>query len=195
MQNWPPMPGDYSVLEKESKVAIVTLTSNPENFSIPEAAIVGSLKTENLGIERIIVNIISNPKIRAFILCGKESQGHYAGQALLSVWKNGADENMKIKGAKGPIPYLENITQEAVKRFQRQIHTMENLIGELNPEAVRAKTREINAMNLPIFDEEPMYATQRKESKKTVVSGAENMLVLPGGFVVDPLGFSIRQAV
>ena len=189
------MPGDYRVLEEESKVAIVTLTSNPEDFSIPEAAIVGSLKTENLGIERIIVNIISNPKIRAFILCGKESQGHYAGQALLSVWKNGADENMKINGAKGPIPYLENITQEAIARFQRQITIMEDMIGEINTEVVRAKTKEINAMKHPNFNEEPMYATQRKESKKTVVSGAENMLVLPGGFVVDPVSFSIRQAV
>ena len=195
MQNWPPMPGDYRVLEEESKVAIVTLTSNPEDFSIPEAAIVGSLKTENLGIERIIVNIISNPKIRAFILCGKESQGHYAGQALLSVWKNGADENMKIKGAKGPIPYLENITQEAVARFQRQITIMEDMIGELDQKTVSIKAREINAMKHPNFNEEPMYATQRKESKKTVVSGAENMLVLPGGFVVDPVSFSIRQAV
>ncbi len=194
MQNWPPMPGDYKVLEKQSKVAVVTLTTNPDEFSIPEAAIVGSLKTENLGIERIIANIISNPKIRAFILCGKESQGHFAGQALLSVWKNGADENMKIIGAKGPIPYLENITQEAIARFQRQIALMEDLIGETNTEAVRAKTREINAMRLPEFNEEPMHAASRKESKKTVVSGAENMLVLPGGFVVDPVSFEIKCA-
>ncbi|MCK5233669.1 MAG: tetrahydromethanopterin S-methyltransferase subunit A [Candidatus Aenigmarchaeota archaeon] len=195
MQNWPPMPGDYKVLEEESKVAIVTLTSNPEDFGIPEAAIVGSLKTENLGIERIIANIISNPKIRAFILCGKESQGHYAGQALLSVWKNGADKDMKIIDAKGPIPYLENITQEAVKRFQRQIVLMEDLIGELDTEVVRAKTIEINAMRFSEFNEESMQAASRKESKKIAVSGAENMLVLPGGFVVDPVSFSIKQVV
>ena len=195
MQNWPPMPGDYKVLEEESKVAIVTLTSNPEDFGIPEAAIVGSLKTENLGIERIIANIISNPKIRAFILCGKESQGHYAGQALLSVWKNGVDKDTKIIDAKGPIPYLENITQEAIARFQRQIALMEDLIGELDTEVVRAKTIEINAMRFSEFNEESMQAASRKESKKIAVSGAENMLVLPGGFVVDPVSFSIKQVV
>ncbi|MCK4555381.1 MAG: hypothetical protein KAT83_02135, partial [Candidatus Aenigmarchaeota archaeon] len=146
------------------------------------------------GIERIITNIISNPKIRAFILCGKESQGHFAGQALLAVWKNGADKDMKIIGAKGPIPYLENITQEAVARFQRQIAVMEDLIGEADTEVVRAKTLEINAMRLPEFNEGPMQAVGRKESKKTVVSNAENMLVLPGGFVVDPVSFAIKCA-
>lgn len=200
MQNWPPLAGDYKVLGEKKKVAVVTLTTSPENFALPEAAIVGSLKTENLGVERIIINTISNPAIRAFIICGEESHGHRAGQALYSAWKNGADEKMKIIGALGPIPYLENITGDAVARFKRQVAVMEDMAGEMDKEKVRAKILEIEAKELPEFSEEPMFVlgTGKKQKGKVATNAeqaekAENMLVLPGGFLVDPLSFKIES--
>jgi len=40
------------------------------------------MHTENLGIERLITNILANPEIRFLILCGEDTQkavGHLLG--------------------------------------------------------------------------------------------------------------------
>ncbi|MEA3342882.1 MAG: methyltransferase, partial [archaeon] len=71
--------GDYKIINKRGRICIDTLTSPIENFFLSEALIAGSHKTENLGVERIIVNIVANPCVRAIIICGRESFGHYAG--------------------------------------------------------------------------------------------------------------------
>ena len=39
----------------------------------PEIAIVGALHTENLGIERLIQNVLANPYLRFVIVCGPDS--------------------------------------------------------------------------------------------------------------------------
>ena len=55
---WPVVKGDYTVGNPKSRIAVVTLASyiNPS----PEAALWGSSKTENLGVEKIVANVISN---------------------------------------------------------------------------------------------------------------------------------------
>jgi tetrahydromethanopterin S-methyltransferase subunit A len=40
----------------------------------PELAITGTLQTENLGIERLIPNVLANPNIRFLVVCGAEVQ-------------------------------------------------------------------------------------------------------------------------
>jgi tetrahydromethanopterin S-methyltransferase subunit A len=47
---WPVVRGDYKVGNPQSRIAVVTLASsiNPQ----PEAALWGSSKTENLGVEK-----------------------------------------------------------------------------------------------------------------------------------------------
>ena len=56
---WPPLPGAYTVLRYQAPVAVCTL--NDEDLAralvsarLPELAIVGTLHTENLGIERLV---------------------------------------------------------------------------------------------------------------------------------------------
>ena len=47
-------------------------------------AIVGTMHTENLGIERVIKNVLANPHIRFLLLCGEDTQqavGHLPGQS------------------------------------------------------------------------------------------------------------------
>ena len=51
-----------------------TLTSEDLTTAVvqeaePEIAIVGTLHTENLGIERLIHNILANPNLRFVIVC------------------------------------------------------------------------------------------------------------------------------
>ncbi|MEM3584285.1 MAG: hypothetical protein QW193_03260, partial [Nitrososphaerales archaeon] len=80
------------------------------------AALAGYLQTENVGIEKIICNIVANPNIRYLIVCGVESSGHQPGQTLQALVDNGVDEKRRIIGAEAPTPYLYNIPLEAIKR-------------------------------------------------------------------------------
>jgi len=106
------------------------------------AALSGYLQTENVGIEKIICNIVANPNIRYLIVCGVESSGHQPGQTLSALTQNGIDEKRRIIGAEAPTPYLYNIPVEAIERFRQQI-TLVNLaleddpIPARNPEVVR----------------------------------------------------------
>ncbi len=64
-EEWPVITGDYIVGDPESPVAVATLASHIEEIpSAAGAAIAGPCKTENLGIEKVVANIISNPNIR-----------------------------------------------------------------------------------------------------------------------------------
>jgi tetrahydromethanopterin S-methyltransferase subunit A len=93
------------------------------------AALAGMLQTENIGIEKIVCNIVANPNIRFLIVCGVESSGHQPGQALSSLMRNGVDERRNIVGAEGPTPYLYNIPLVSIERLRKQV-TLIELIEE-----------------------------------------------------------------
>jgi tetrahydromethanopterin S-methyltransferase subunit A len=95
----------------------------------------GSLKTENIGIEKIVANVISNPHIRYLVVCGDDIRGHRAGSSIIALNKNGIDEKHRIIDAPGAIPYIENLNKEAIERFQKQIEIV-NLIGNRNKKEI-----------------------------------------------------------
>ena len=127
------MEGDYLIGNPASRVAICTLadTELPGELKseglLEKAAIVGPLSTENLGIERVIRNLISNPNISFLILCGRDSRGHRAGQALLSLKDNGVDDNRRITGALGPRPVLRNVTDEELTAIRQRITVIDEI--------------------------------------------------------------------
>lgn len=90
--------------------------------------IVGKTETENIGIDKVIKNIITNPAIRFFILTGKDPEGHLSGKTLLALWQNGVDEKMRVVSAPGTHPVLKNVTLEEVEGFREQIKVID-LIG------------------------------------------------------------------
>lgn len=100
------------------------------------AALSGTLQTENIGVEKIICNVVANPNIRYLIICGPESPGHLVGDALLALAKNGLDEQKRIIGTEAPTPYLFNIPSEFVERFRKQL-TVINLVNEGSPDILR----------------------------------------------------------
>ena len=100
------------------------------------AALAGTLQTENIGIEKVICNTVSNPNIRHLIVCGPESPGHLVGETILALVNNGVDERRRIIGTKAPTAYLFNIQPEFVERFRKQI-TVIDLINEGSPEILR----------------------------------------------------------
>lgn len=100
------------------------------------AALAGTLQTENIGIEKIICNVVSNPNIRYLVVCGPESPGHLVGDAILALARNGLDDRKRIIRAEAPTPFLFNVQPEFVKRFRDQI-TVIDLVNEGSPEVIR----------------------------------------------------------
>ena len=124
-EGWPVISGDYVVGDPESPVAVTTLASHIE-ADLSGAAIAGPCKTENLGVEKVVANIISNPNIRFLILSGAEVQGHITGQSFKALHENGCDpDKKKIIGATGAIPFVENVPLDGVERFQQQLEIFE----------------------------------------------------------------------
>ncbi|MCG2676737.1 tetrahydromethanopterin S-methyltransferase subunit A, partial [bacterium] len=137
-----------------SPVAVVVMlnapygTMPPEVKSIPPeidklvrsavetgAALSGTLQTENIGIEKIVCNIVGNPNIRHIVLCGIDVEGHHSGDAIRALIENGVNERRTIIGSTAVTPYLFNIPKESIERFRKQV-TLINLLGEMNPEVI-----------------------------------------------------------
>lgn len=85
------------------------------------AALAGTVQTPNIGIEKIVCNIVANPNIRYLILGGPESEGHLTGAALKALLTNGIDDKRRIIGTEAPHPFLYNLPIQAIDRFRDQI--------------------------------------------------------------------------
>ncbi len=165
--NWPVISGDYIVGDPESPVAVTTLASHIES-DLSGAAIAGPCKTENLGVEKVVANIISNPNIRFLILAGAEVQGHITGQSFKALHENGADpDKKKIIGATGAIPFVENVPLEGVERYQQQLELVD-LIDTEDIGTIQAKINECVEKDPGAFEE--MYLVididEEKSDKK-----------------------------
>ncbi|MEE0934041.1 MAG: tetrahydromethanopterin S-methyltransferase subunit A [Methanobrevibacter sp.] len=156
-EEWPVITGDYIVGDPESPVAVATLASHIEEIpSAAGAAIAGPCKTENLGIEKVVANIISNPNIRYLMLCGAEVMGHITGQSIQALHENGCDdEKKKIIGAIGAIPFVENLPFDAIERFQKQVQII-NLIDNEDGKAITNKVKELIEKDPGAWEEEPL---------------------------------------
>lgn len=153
---WPMLKGEYDVGDIQNSVAVITcgshLAAGPQLEA--GAAITGPCKTENLGAEKVVAHIISNPNIRYFIVTGAEVKGHITGQAFVALHQNGLKDN-RIVGANGAIPYIENLNEEAIKRFQEQVEIVD-FIGTEDMDAIVAKIKEYASKDADAFDADPM---------------------------------------
>ena len=120
-----PWGGEFTACSPNGCIAVVLL--NIDYKPSDKVAIYGPLKTENIGIEKIVANVISNPHIRYLAVCGDDIRGHRSGSSLIALNKNGIDEHHKIIDAPGAIPYIENLNEEAIKRFRNQIEIVDLL--------------------------------------------------------------------
>jgi len=121
-----PWGGEFTVCKTNGCVAVVMLQID---YTPPsDVAIFGPLKTENIGIEKIVANVISNPYIRYLVVCGEDIRGHRSGSSLVALHRYGIDERHKIINAPGAIPYIENLKSEAIERFSAQVEVID-LIG------------------------------------------------------------------
>ncbi len=143
---YPPEMGRYLRGNDYSPVAVVAILDTDDS-KIPSelthlvttaveagAALAGTLQTENLGIEKIIANIVANSNIRFIILCWREAHGHSPAESLQCLVDIGVadDKRRTIIGANAPTPYLANLSLEAIQRFRKQVKIV-NLIREEEP--------------------------------------------------------------
>jgi tetrahydromethanopterin S-methyltransferase subunit A len=132
---WPPLPGSYQVLRYRAPVAVCTLTDEPlmrriAQASSPTVSLVGTLQTENLGLERLITNLLANPHVRFLVVSGPDSRqaiGHLPGQSLVALARAGVDERQRIIGAHGKRPVLRNLSREAVEHFRHTVEVVDRV--------------------------------------------------------------------
>jgi len=146
--SYPPEEGRYLRGNDYSPVAVAVILIYDQEKIPPDienlvrvglesgAALSGTIQTENIGIEKLICNVVANPKIRYLVIFGPESPGHQTGDALLMLLKNGVDERRRIIDAKALTPYLFNLPMEYIARFRQQVRTI-NLVDEGDPELLR----------------------------------------------------------
>jgi tetrahydromethanopterin S-methyltransferase subunit A len=96
---------------------------------LANVAIVGTIATENLGVEHLVKNVIANPHLRHLLLWGEDIEGHFPGDALQNLLRNGLDGGKRIIAAAGARPVLKNLTQSEVSHFRRQI-ALSDLTGK-----------------------------------------------------------------
>ena len=124
VKNWPKEVGRYKIGNPQSCIAVCTLSSLDIELSdeyMNKIDVIGKCVIENIGIEKIIKNTITNPNIRYIILCGKEPKGHFVGQGMMALKKNGIDKNRRIIEARGALPYLRNLKDEEIDHFRKQV--------------------------------------------------------------------------
>jgi tetrahydromethanopterin S-methyltransferase subunit A len=170
---WPIVQGDFHSGDANSPVAVMTCGSHLDEKGICDkgAAITGSCKTENLGLEKVIANIISNPNIRFLLLCGTEVKGHLAGQTMVALHKNGVKDG-RVVGAEGAIPFIENLSGDAIKRFQEQVELV-NIMEAEDLGAIGNKLGELKGRDPGAFAADPMVIEVKEAAGGAEEAGGE----------------------
>jgi tetrahydromethanopterin S-methyltransferase subunit A len=198
-EGWPPLPGDYMVVKYHAPVAVCALNSAGlvrDLAATPGVglALAGTLHTENLGIERIVRNVLANPNIRFLVLCGEDTRqaiGHLPGQSLASLFEHGLDDDGRILGARGKRPYLRNVTRAQVDAFVRQVELVP-LMDEQDPTKVIEAVERCAERNPGPFEGSPddgtVVAIEAKEPRQLVLDPAGFLVIYPDkkrGFVLE----------
>lgn len=162
---WPLVPGRYKVGNEKSPVAVCTMASVDMEFPMDDIAVVGKVVTENVGVEKIVKNVASNPNIRFLICCGKVSKGHFVGNALECLVKKGVDSERRIIDARGAMPIVKNLTDEEINRFREQVEVV-LMQGEENVGKIMKEVKECLERSPGPFEGQP----PRTEKVRTIIA-------------------------
>jgi len=185
---WPPYPGDYRVGSFGGTVAVCTLHSRGLVDELAQRkptglALVGSLQTENLGIERIIQNVVANPNVRRLVVCGEDTNGrvgHFPGQTLLALAKEGLADDRRILGARGKRPILENLDSAWAAAFREQVEVVDRR-GVCSPGELSTLVEELAEISPgPASTHHDLRMSVRKVSARP----PESLVLDPAGYVV-----------
>jgi tetrahydromethanopterin S-methyltransferase subunit A len=146
-EGWPPVVGEYFVVDKAASVAVSALASVQLAEELAHRkpnglAIVGKTETENIGIDKVIKNVITSPTLRYLIVAGADSKGHLTGLTLLALAENGVDENGRVIGSTGKRPILRNVSASEIQAFREQVQVID-MIGCESPDEIGARIEEL----------------------------------------------------
>jgi tetrahydromethanopterin S-methyltransferase subunit A len=130
----------------------------------------GPCKTENIGIEKMVANIVSNPNIRYLIITGMEVKGHITCQAADSYFRGGIDKEGRIVGAKGAIPFIQNLTEESIERVRAQVEPV-FMIDTEDVGSITAKIKELVSKDPGALDVEPMRIEIKEAGEEAAETG------------------------
>ena len=154
-------------------------------------AIAGFCKTANIGLEKVVCNVLANPNIRWIVVAGHENPGHKSGKAIIMLSRYGVDpQTRRIMCGKEPckdIPtgYLPNIPLYAIERFRRQVKVIDILID--GKEVTEENVLELTCMAVYGTIQEP------KNMIKMKIKGIEYRLFDPGAFDSKPFKVTITD--
>lgn len=199
-REWPVVSGQFYVGKKDSPVAVCTLSSLDLMRRIgrrDEISIIGKTFTENLGIEKMIRNIVTNPSIRFLVLCGRESP-HQVGQSLMALKQHGVDSAGQIIEALGRLPVLKNVSGDEIAAFRRQIEILD-LIGEVDADTVMTTVQTASTRNPGRFTASPIAqsasAISEVEHVKCWHRESQDYQADPAGFFVIQIDTDQRELI
>ena len=176
---WPPVPGEYFACcdGPTCPVAVATLGSvdlaeKLARIRPKELCIVGRTETENIGIDKVIKNTVSNPTIRYLLLAGKDPVGHLPGKTLLALKQNGVDERMKVVGAPSKRPILRNVTRDEVEAFRQQVQVVD-LIGCDEAQIMATMKHLAQRLSLPSGSDESAGEQQSSQMSSATIIKAQ----------------------
>jgi tetrahydromethanopterin S-methyltransferase subunit A len=189
--DWPPTPGHFILGNLESAVAVCTLSSTAliDQISPEYSAIIGRIYTPNLGVEKMIRNVVSNPRLRYLVLCGKDSPVFKVGEALLRLKTNGLDEKGHIIGAAGSLAELTNLPRQTVETFRQQVELVD-YIGELNPKRLNQAAKELFERRTPPY-QSPTATELSPEAHLKGETPLELQAQRRTWLELDPLGYFV----
>jgi tetrahydromethanopterin S-methyltransferase subunit A len=157
MPSWPPHPGDYVLGDPAGTVAVCTLSNRDLPLQLiaePAVAIAGRCDTENIGVEKVVLNLLANSRIRWLVICGQEAKGHRAGDAFVRLKERGVDADMRVLESASWRPILKNLTLLEVARFREQIEEV-NLIGVTDADSILPVIRDCASRQLQALPTAP----------------------------------------
>ena len=147
-EDYPPEEGRYLRGNDFSPVAVAIILNQDEDKIPPDiqalvrtgvesgAALSGTIQTPNIGLEKMICNLVANANIRYLILGGPESEGHRTGDALKALFEHGVDAHKRILETEASHAVLHNLPLEVIERVRRQV-SLVDLQFEGDPAVLR----------------------------------------------------------
>jgi tetrahydromethanopterin S-methyltransferase subunit A len=172
--DWPVVAGAYVVGDPAAAVAVCTLTDTnlmPAAAALPGVAIAGRVYTANLGLEKIVLNITANPRIRFLLLCGRDSPVFHPGQTLGALCTNGVTPDGRVVGADGYLPVLGNVSLGRIEQFRRQVELVD-CTGETDLPVLAARARDLAARSPGLFGE-PVASSTPSERFRRIQPGGK----------------------
>ena len=145
----------------------------------------GRVFTENVGIERMIQNLVGMGSLRFLIVCGRETQ-HHVGQTILSLHAHGVDAAGRVIGSEAPEPMLPNLQLDQLQAFQQRIQVID-MIGETDVAAIVERARTVAAATPTAREQQdgPVATPAETESVERIAATRDPQ----SAWEYDPVGY------